>query len=87
MTALRNVSLAEAAKTARCGGCRRPIRKDSDPSFTMRGGVIVEWKCSRCQTAEDRAEITINEATLDYSTIQTDTFGRVTVRAKGEGRR
>ncbi len=70
---------------ARCDRCGARFRTQASAkkqlwNAVFEGGEIVGFLCPDCQTADESAEATINEATLDY--YGPDERGRTVARPK-----
>lgn len=78
----QTMSLGEVIRHGRCMRCNRKTAKDKSANMMMKGGVLAGFICGRCQTVEEYTEATINEATIDYSSMTTDAFGRLVVGHK-----
>lgn len=66
----------------RCTRCARRLRNADGWNAIFRMGVLTGYLCPSCQTPEENAEAEINDATLDYSTMTVDAFGRARAKSK-----
>ena len=64
----------------RCTRCGRRLRSGDGWNIVFSQGMITGYVCPTCQTPEEHAEAEINAATLDYTTITVDAFGRARVK-------
>ena len=76
-------AIARTLRCQRCQQCQRRYRHRKgdwgDWNAVCTDGVVVAVLCPACQTSQENAEATINEATLDYSVNE---LGRFYARPK-----
>lgn len=66
----------------KCNRCRRRMRREDGWNVVYDMGVVTGHLCPDCQTPDENAEAVINESTLDYSKMVTDSEGRAVTRSK-----